>query len=149
MNRSRRPALYTPRGVAVGTLLGSLAAAAVLLWINYRALGHTRLANKVAAAGLLAYLAIITVASLLPNNLPLAVGFIALQTGLAYWAAEALQGTAVRYHLTQGGRAHSLVWAAGVGLLAGLGVVLVLLTVSSVMGVEVFEVPRPGTLAAR
>jgi hypothetical protein len=125
-------------------MLGSLAAGAVLLWLNYRTLGNTRLANKVAAGGLALYLVIVTVASMLPNNLLLGTAFITLQTGLAYWSARILQGDAVQYHLTRGGQAHSILRAAGVGFLAGLSVILVLLIVSRLLGIPLFELPQPG-----
>jgi hypothetical protein len=141
---SRAAQLHTPRGIAVGALLGSLGAGAVLLWLNYRVLGHPRLANKVAAGGLVVYLLIITAASMLPDHLLLGIAFIALQTGLAYWAADRLQGDAVRYHLARGGRAHSLGRSAGIGLLAGLSVIAVLLILTSVLGLSAPEVTPPG-----
>lgn len=131
---SRPTALYTPLGIAAGTLLGSLAAGTTLLWLNYRSLGAGTLANKVAAAGLTLYLLVVVGASMLPNGLALGLVFILAQTGLAYWAAEALQGEVVRYHLARGSRAHSTGRAAVVGLLTGLAVTLVLVIVMSLLG---------------
>ena len=43
----RKP-LYSVRSIAVGTLLGSLAGGAAMLWLNYRNLGYPALANRVA-----------------------------------------------------------------------------------------------------
>lgn len=137
MNRSVR--LYTPLGVAVGTLLGSLAAGAVLLWLNYRALGYRQLANKVAAGGLVLYLVIVLTASVLPDSRPLGMALVAAQTLLAYWAARLLQGEAVGYHLARGATAQSNLRAAGVGLLTGAAAVLVLLVVTSLLGLPVVQ----------
>ncbi len=132
---SRAASLYTPVGIAAGTLLGSMAAGAALLWLNYRSLGNPGLANKVGGIGLLLYLVIVIVASMLPGGTLIGVGFLVLQTALAYWAAEALQGDAVRYHLAQGGHAHPAARAALMGLLTGLTAVLVLLIVTQLLGV--------------
>jgi hypothetical protein len=127
--------LYTPHGIAIGTLLGSLAAGAVLLWLNYRALGYNALANKVAIGGGLIYLLVIGAASALPDQAVLGLLLIALQSGLAYWAAWILQGDAIAYHLGQGGSVHSLLRASGVGLLAGLAVWVVVLTITNLLGI--------------
>jgi len=132
---SIRVRLYTPRGVALGALLGSVAAAAVLLWLNYRTLGRPGLANKVAVVALALYLLIVLVASLLPENLLLAAAFVAAQAALAYWAAETLQGEVVRYHLARGAAAHSLPRAGAVGFLAGLSAVGLLLAATSLLGI--------------
>jgi hypothetical protein len=129
--------LYTPVGIAVGTLFGSLAAGAVLLWLNYRALGYHALANKVAAGSGVLYLIVIGAASALPDHPILGVAFMALQTGLAYWTAWILQGDAIAYHLTQGGAVHSTLRAAGVGVVAGLSVLLLLTAVTGVFGLSV------------
>jgi hypothetical protein len=132
--------LYTPQAVAVGTLLGSLAAGAVLLWLNYRALGYHALANKVAAGGVLLYLLIIGGAALMPDHAILGLLLIAIQTGLAYWSTWILQGDAIAYHQAQGGAVHSLLRAAGVGLLAGLVVWAVALVLMTLVGMPVAPV---------
>jgi hypothetical protein len=133
--------LYTPQGVAVGTLLGSLAAGALLLWLNYRALGYHALANKVAAGGALLYLLIIGGAAALPGHAMLGLLLIAVQVGLAYWATWILQGDAIAYHQAQGGAVHSLLRAAGLGLLAGLVVWAVVLALMTLVGMP--EVVAP------
>lgn len=133
--------LYTPQGIAIGTLLGSMAAGAVLLWLNYRALGYHALANKVAVGGGFIYLLVIGAASALPDHAVLGLLLIALQTGLAYWAAWILQGDAIAYHLNQGGGVHSLLRAAGVGLLAGLAVWVVVVTITNLLGIAPDSTP--------
>jgi hypothetical protein len=135
--------LYTPIGIAVGTLFGSLAAGAVLLWLNYRALGYRALANKVAVGSGILYLIVIGTASALPDHPILGLVFMAVQTGLAYWTAWILQGDAIAYHLTQGGAVHSNLRAAGVGILAGLSVLLLLILVAGIFGVAVPTAPAP------
>jgi hypothetical protein len=126
--------LYTPVGIAVGTLLGSLAAGALLLWLNYRALGYRALANKVAVGGALLYLLIIGTASALPDHVLLGLVLMALQTGLAYWTAWILQGDAIAYHVGQGGAVHTVLTAAVVGLLSGLAVWVVVMSVMALFG---------------
>lgn len=139
MNRDAR--LYTPTGVALGALLGTLAGAAALLWLNYRALGYPQLANRVAAATLTVYVLIVLVASLLPHELWLGALFVLLQTGLAHQAAERLQGAAIRYYLARGVGAQPLASAAAVGLLAGLAVMLALMMVIRVLGATGADAP--------
>ena len=142
MGRPEQPVqLYTPQGIAIGTLLGSLAGGAVLLWLNYRAMGYHALARKVAAGGLIVYLLIIVVASALPDHLVLGLVFVALQTGLAYWAAWILQGDAIAYHRAQGGAVHSGLRAAGVGFLAGMAVVGLLLLITTALGIGPVQTP--------
>ena len=125
------PTLYSAGGIAAGTLIGSFAAAAVMLWLNYRALGYQRLANKVAVGGVVVYLIIVSLASLMPANPWAGVGFMVLQTGLAYGAASLLQGSAIAYHQSHGGAVHSHLKGALVGLLTGLALLLLLVLAGS------------------
>ncbi len=125
--------LYSVGAIAVGTVLGSLAAGAVMLWLNYRNLGYPALANRVAALGGLLYLIIIGIASVLPNDPLLGVAFIALQTGIAYWTATALQAKAIAYHQQQGGAMHSLARGALVGFLAGITVIFAMLLIGTLL----------------
>lgn len=139
MNRNAR--LYTPMGVAVGTLLGTLAGAAALLWLNYRALGYPHLGNRVAATALAGYLLIVLLASFLPHQLWLGVLFVLLQVVLAHRATELLQGPAIRYHLARGVTAQPLAAAAAVGLFAGLAVMLALMMMIRLFGLGGGEPP--------
>ena len=125
-SRGSGPTLYSAGGIAVGTLIGSLAAAAVMLWLNYRALGYPRLANKVAIGSAIVYLIIVSLASLVPATPSAGIGFMALQTGLAYGATRLLQGRAIDYHLAQGGAVYSHLKGAFIGLLTGLALLLLL-----------------------
>ncbi len=119
--------LFTPLGIAIGTALGSLIAGVVMLWMNFRTLGYTRLGNQVAAAGTVAYLVIVALASALPGNPVIGMTFVALQCALAYWIAGKLQGRAIDYHRSAGGPFHGVPMSALVGLVAGLAAVLALL----------------------
>ncbi len=131
--RGKAEPLYSVRAIAVGTALGSLAAGAVMLWLNYRNLGYPALANRIAAVGGLLYLIIIGFASMLPNDPLLGVVFIALQTGVAYWATTALQARAIAYHQQQGGAMHSTARGALVGFLTGITVIFAMLLIGSVL----------------
>lgn len=132
-SRGKAGPLYSVPAIAVGTVLGSLAAGAVMLWLNYRNLGYPALANRVAALGGLLYLLIIGIASLLPNDPVLGVGFIALQTGIAYWTATTLQAKAIAYHQQQGGAMHSIARGALVGFLAGITVIFAMLLIGTLL----------------
>jgi hypothetical protein len=132
--RSGAP-LYSVRGIAVGTLLGSLAAGVVMLWLNYRQLGYPGLANRVAVVALTLYAALVGATSLLPPDEPLwGVLFIALQTGIAYWAAQTLQGHAIDYHVQQGKPMHSTLRAALVGFVTGMVVIFAMLAINLLLG---------------
>ena len=93
-----QPALYSLQGIIVATILGSLAAAVVILYLNYRSLNAQSLAQKTAVGGIIFYLLLIGVAALLPDSMLLSGVFIVVQTAVAYMVAHRLQGTAIAYH---------------------------------------------------
>lgn len=127
------PALYPLSGVILATVLGSFIAAVVLVYLNYRALGSTALARKAVMGGLLIYVVLLGITVVLPREPYMSLIFIFVQSGIAYAIVNALQGDAIRYHVSRGGPMHSLLRAAGVGLLTGLAVLFALLTVTIVM----------------
>ena len=127
------PALYPLSGVILATVLGSFIAAVVIVYLNYRALGSAALARKAVMGGLLIYVVLLGVTVVLPREPYMSLIFIFVQSGLAYAVVNALQGDAIRYHVSRGGRMHSLLRAAGVGLLTGLAVLFALLTATTLM----------------
>jgi len=129
--------LFSPVGIAVGTLLGSLVAGVALLWFNYRVLGYTSLGNRMAAAGIVLYLMIILAASLLPNTPVISVAIMVGQCLLAWRGSELLQGPAIEYHRSRGGAFHSLALAGLVGLVTGLVAVMILVLVGRVFGLPI------------
>lgn len=119
--------LFTPLGIAIGTALGSLIAGFVMLWMNFRTLGYSRLGNQVAAAGTVVYLIIVGIASALPGNPLIGIAFVALQCVLAYWITGKLQGRAIDYHRSAGAPFYGVPMSALVGLVTGLAAVMALL----------------------
>jgi len=124
--------LYPVQGIVVGTVLGSLAAAIVMLSLNYRTLGNAGLAKKIAVWGGIVYVLLIALTSLLPGSMAINLLVISGQAVIAYVVAEQLQGAAIRYHRTHGRPLHSMLRAAGVGLLTGMVLIFVLLSAALV-----------------
>ncbi len=136
--------LYTLHGVVVATILGSLAAAVVIVCLNYLSLGSPSLAKKTALAGAAAYLLIIGLSALLPESMVIGAIMIVVQALIGYLLANQLQGRAIRYHVAQGGRVHSNFRAAGVGLLTGLVImftVVFVATLAQIGGAGGLELP--------
>jgi hypothetical protein len=130
---ARQPVLYSLQGVVIATILGSLAAAVVILYLNYRSLNSRKLAEKTAIGGTVVYLLLIGTAALLPDAVLLGGLFILIQTAVAYFAASQLQGTAIAYHRERGGAMQSNLRAAGVGLLTALAILFVFVVLESLV----------------
>jgi hypothetical protein len=133
--------LYSLQGVVVGTVLGSLAAAVVILCLNYLNLGSPGLAKKTALLGTVVYLLVIGFTALLPESMLIGIIMILVQAALGYLLANQLQGTAIRYHMAHGGKLHSNIRAAGMGLLTGFAIMFLV-----VFAVTVFQLGVPGAL---
>jgi hypothetical protein len=132
IQQAQQPTLYSVQGIVVATVLGSLAAAVVILYLNYRSLNSQRLAEKTALGGALVYLLLIGTAAFLPDVVLLGGLFIVIQTAVAYFAASRLQGGAIAYHREHGGALHSNLRAAGVGLLTALGILFLFIVLGNV-----------------
>ncbi|HEY5647440.1 MAG TPA: hypothetical protein VIS76_15930 [Pseudomonadales bacterium] len=134
--RTARYALYSAQGIVIGTILGSLAAGVVMLYLNYHALGRAGLAKTIGLWGIALFLTVILIASLVPNTPQLAILFTALQAVIAYFLTEKLQGAAIGYHRDHGGPMYSNFRAAMVGFLTGLALFFLLVAGASLfMGV--------------
>jgi hypothetical protein len=129
--------LFTPTGILVGTLLGSLIAAVAMIWFNYRVLGYPALGNRIAAAGLVFYLMVITAASMAPNTPALGIAVMLGQCAIAWWGAKTLQGDAIAYHVARGGGVHGLGMAGLVGLATGIVAVAIMLLLGRVSGLPI------------
>lgn len=111
----------------MGTILGSLAAGVVMLYLNYLALGRANLARTVSSWGVALFITMLIIAAFVPSNGIAALTFTLIQAGVAYFLAEKLQGDMIRYHRAQSGSMHSNVRAAGVGFLTGLALFCLLM----------------------
>ena len=125
----------------MGTILGSLAAGIVMLYLNYHSLGRANLARTVATWGSALLITIMLIASFVPSNSGSALIFMALQAVIAYLLADKLQGPAIRYHQQHDGAMHSNVRAAGVGFLAGLALFFLLMIATAIWMLLTGEVP--------
>ena len=135
-----RPAqlrLFSPAGIAIGTLLGSFVAGVAMIWFNYKVMGYPSLGNRIAGAGMIFYIMIITAASMAPNSPAVGVTVMLGQCALAWWAATALQGDAIGYYLAKGGTVYGLGPAALVGLATGLVAVAILMLIGRITGMPI------------
>jgi hypothetical protein len=116
-----RPTLYTPGQVALASFLGSPIAGALLIAGNFRRLGRPDRSWLAVLLGLLATVAILALAFVLPEKFPNSV-LPAAYTG-ALWA---LTGQLFRpYPPNATGPSWGRVVAIGVGSLVGVGALLV------------------------
>ncbi len=127
----------------MGTILGSLAAGVVMLYLNYHALGRAGLARTIGLWGIALFLTVIGIASLVPNTAPLALLFMGIQAVIAYFLTEKLQGPAIRYHREHGGLMHSNLRAAMIGFLTGLALFFLLVVGASLFMAATGNLPQP------
>jgi hypothetical protein len=130
------PRLFSPVGVAVAAALGSFVAGVALVWYNYRVLGYRELAMRVGIAGCVFYIMLMVAASMAPNTPVIGVTVLIGQTLLAGWAAKALQGAAIDWHVKRGGALHGSGMAGLVGLGIGIFAAVLLILVG-----QVFDLP--------
>ena len=120
LRTSARKPLYSINGVLIATFCGSLAAGIILIYLNYVSLGHNKLAKLTVRWGVVGYMLIIALSSVIPP-LPIYIVLVTIvQVGLAGIAARSLQGAAIDYHREHSGTMHSLLRAAGLGVLTGI-----------------------------
>lgn len=141
--RSTGNALYGVHGIIMGTILGSLAAGVVMLYLNYRAMGKANLAKTVITAGVAMFLVVMGLATLTPNTLTMALVFMVIQVAIAWFLTDRLQGEAISYHQSRGGPMHSNVRAAAVGFLTGMSLFFLLVLVSSTYLALTGQLPEP------
>ncbi len=140
--------LYGPRGIIIGTILGSLAAGVLMISLNYLALGRANLARSVGLAGIAVFLAFIGLTFLVPQTLGVALLLSVVQALIAYFLVDRLQGAAIAYHMSHGGRMHSSVRAALVGFLTGTTLFFVLIMLTALYLTATGQVPEGPAPAA-
>jgi uncharacterized membrane protein YidH (DUF202 family) len=131
---SRNLALFDRYAIAVATVMGTLVAGAVLMWLNYRSMGRPDLANRTLQIAVAVQVLLVAfTAMLIPADSMLQLVPLLLQTALAFFAADQLQGPALRWHLERGATLQSVWRAAGIGFLVGLVIVFLLILVMAVL----------------
>jgi hypothetical protein len=113
--------LHSPGHVALATFFSNVLGGAVILALNYRALGQTRAAWRAALCGLIAVTGLLVLLLLLPDKAATAVGLASALVSIIgmYQLAKALQGAAYDRHIRGGGKQGSGAAACGIGLLCG------------------------------
>jgi hypothetical protein len=130
-----RPQLYTPHSAVIATIMGSLLAGAVIIALNYRALGRRDLATRTVLIGFVALGLLMALATLLPDGPVAGVVILVVQIGMVYGACRFLQEAAIRYHVEHGGGLYSPFRALAVGLLVGVAFAMVFVAVLLALGV--------------
>ncbi len=127
----------------MGTVLGSLAAGIVMIYLNYLALGRQHLARTITIWGIALTVGLMTIAAFSPADPSIALLLTGVQAGIAYFLAERLQGAAIRYHRQRDGLMHSNLRALGIGLLTGTALFFVLVVVSAFWATLTGSIPAP------
>ncbi|MCP5183782.1 MAG: hypothetical protein H6993_07455 [Pseudomonadales bacterium] len=132
--------LFSTQQVVIATVIGSLIAGILLIWLNYRAMQRPDLATRVALAGLTLQGILLFLGFVLPESPWLSLTLMFAQILLVWLGTERLQGPAIHYHLRNGGATHSTWLAVGMGFAVGFALLILF-----VAGIMVTGVP-PATL---
>src|SRR5215207_3694211 len=124
--------LHSPAGVAWAAALGTPAAGAIVVALNYWKWGQKSLAAAAIAAGLVTTGVLFWLAWLAPETVP-AAAFLVPQILGGYFLARSLQGRRFSAHIVSGGKKASTWLGTGIGLavftpLIGAVVVFVLIS---------------------
>lgn len=125
--------LFDSASVTLATFFGTPIAGSILMAVNYRRLGKEINAAVAFLAGLTVTILAVISGNFLPTSVTSAIG-IGLLVGMRS-IAQALQGSAVQQHVSQGGKLGSR-WAA-FGLGAGVLVVVAAGVFAVVLGIQV------------
>jgi hypothetical protein len=121
--------LYSPTQIAVAAFLGSPFAGAWFIAANYRALESPRMARKIILTGVIATVALLGIAFVLPDRfphylLPMVLAFACR----AY--AEAMFAATLKQHLSAGGSTGSWWRVVGISLLIVSVLVIIMVAVT-------------------
>lgn len=105
--------VYSVRQIATAAFFGSVLAGAWLIATNFKVMGQQDLARKTIGWGIVAVIAVIGLAFVLPDKMPNYVVPLACAIGLRAWA-EARFGKLLKQHKTAGGSQYS--WWRVLGL---------------------------------
>jgi|GEM_PF-3032936 len=143
--RSQDLVLFDRYAVTVATVMGTLVAGAVLMWLNYRLMGRADLANRTLQIGVAVQLLLLILTAMwIPADSVVQLVPLILQTGLAWFAAGQLQGAALQWHLDRGASLQSVWRAAGIGFMVGMVIAFVLVMGLAVLAALGFiELPTP------
>ena len=110
--------LYTERAIRLATFLGGPLIAGYLIATNYRQLNEPQKVQKTWVIAIVAFIIIMIIAFLLPENTPpYIIPFV--YTFGTYYLVQNLQGEKIKAHVAEGGQLQP-VWKAVVAGLVGL-----------------------------
>ncbi len=133
LRTSGRKPLYSVNAILIATVCGSLPAGILLIYLNYVNLGYNKLARLTLRWGVVIYMLIIALSSIVPAEPAYLLGILIVQIGLPGYAAHLLQGAAINYHREHSGIMYSPMRAAGVGFLTTMVVLFVTFFVTEVL----------------
>ena len=134
-------ALYDAPAVGIASLLGSPLAGAIVLAINYKRLNRAGAGWLTILVGTAVTAALVAIGMMLPGGVGGAIGIAHYFLGVG--ASRALQESDLTAHKQLGGAMSSNWRAAGIGLITGLCVAVVI--VGGLFGYFSLTAPLPGT----
>jgi hypothetical protein len=115
--------LYSPGSIVLATFFGSPVAGGIVMAINYKRLGRLVAAVHAVVWTVVFTAAIITVAMILPDDVHIPnSAFVVPQLIAMYFLAASLQGRDLEEHQRRGGLRASAWGAAGIGVLVGVAI---------------------------
>ena len=122
VTKTELPELYSLKGIAIATVVGSVFAGGYFMSINYKRLGKQAEASKALVYSLIASVAILALIMMIPEdiNIPNMVFLIPQILGM-YKIAELYQKEDLENHIAAGGEYVSNWVAFGFSLLIGVG----------------------------
>ena len=113
--------LFSKAQVSLATFLGAPIAGALLMRLNYKALGHAKAAQQSLTVGIVGTAILLVVAFLLPEDFPTFILPLAALFAVQHWYRKTQEET-FKTHVANGGRKGS--WGTTMGLSLLLMVVI-------------------------
>jgi hypothetical protein len=113
MTETKEIKLFSKAQVSLSTFLGAPIAGALLMRMNYKALGHTKAAKQSLSVGIAGTAMLLVVAFFLPDNFPNLVLPIASLFAVQQWYKQGQEQT-FKTHVANGGQKGS--WGTAIGI---------------------------------
>jgi hypothetical protein len=130
--------LFSKAQVSLATFLGAPISGALLMRMNYKALGHTKAAQQSLAVGIAGTVILLVIAFFLPDNFPNLVLPIASLFAVQQWYKQAQEET-FKTHVANGGKKGSWGTAIGISLLLLVAILAVIFGVVMLLPENMIE----------
>ncbi|MER3465626.1 MAG: hypothetical protein C4329_15655 [Chitinophagaceae bacterium] len=127
--------IYSQSGITIGSLMGWPIVAGYLLSKNYTALVQNKKAGKTWLLCIATFVLLVTLASVLPQQVPNA-SFVFANAALGYYMTQSLQGKLIDAHIVSGGLVYSNWRCAGIALI--FTVILVVLALGDFYAMDLY-----------